>query len=89
MPETFDFWEALIQLKAWKKVTRIGWNWHNMYLYHVPANKYPANTEIAKEEFWDNDVPYAAYIAMKNAQWIICMWGATNSDLLESDWMIA
>ncbi len=59
-----------------------------MFLYYVPANAFPATTVVAKAEFWDKDVPYAAYIAMKNAQWIICMWSASNSDLLESDWII-
>jgi len=85
--ELYDFSTALDGLKDGKKITRQWWNWKNMYLYLVPAANYPAETEVAKKEFWEL-VPYNAYIAMKNAQWSICMWSASNSDLLESDWII-
>jgi hypothetical protein len=86
--ELFDFSTALDALKDWEKITRKWWNWKWMYLYLVPANAYKATTVAAMQEFWNELVPYNSYIAMRNAQATICMWNASNSDLLESDWII-
>ena len=83
----YDFSTALDALKDWKRITRNGWNGKDMYLYLVWADKYPTKTEIAKKEF-GAEVKYNAYIAMKNVQNTICMWSASNSDLLEKDWII-
>ena len=49
--ELVDFGEAIKLLKNGKKVSRKGWNGVGMYAYYVPANSYPASTEIAKKEF--------------------------------------
>ena len=59
-----------------------------MFLYYVPANSYPAVTEIAKETFPDGMVPYGAYIAMKTAQDNVVPWLASQTDLLAEDWSI-
>jgi len=58
-----------------------------MFLYHVPANEYPAVTDIAKDEFGDK-VPYGAYIAMKTAQNNVVPWLASQTDMLADDWEI-
>ena len=86
--EVYNFPFALEKLKDWERITRKWWNGKWMYLYLVPANIYKAETVAAMREFWNDWVPYNAYIAMKNAQWTICMWSASNSDLLEEDWII-
>lgn len=83
----FSFGLAIHFLKEGKKVCRSGWNGKGMYLYHVPANTYPAITEIAKKEFGEN-VPYGAYIAMKTAQGNVVPWLASQTDVLAEDWMI-
>ena len=67
-----NFSIILDKLKEGKKVARAGWNGKGMYLYHVPAQSYPAVTEVAKKEFGDM-VPYGAYIAMKTAQGNVCL----------------
>lgn len=85
MKEVLSFSEALIALKAGKKVCRSGWNGKGMYLYFVPANSYPAITDIAKSEFGDM-VPYGAYIAMKTAQNNVVPWLASQTDLVSEDW---
>ena len=81
------FGEAIEALEAGKKVARTGWNGKRMFLYHVPAGEYPAQTPIAVEYFGDM-VPYGAYIAMKTAQGNVVPWLASQTDVLADDWDI-
>lgn len=93
-----NFGEALIELKAGNKVSRAGWNGKGMFLYYVPANSYPAQTDVAKAYWKDRQpiqgensvspimVPYGAYIAMKTAQGNVVPWLASQTDVLADDW---
>lgn len=90
-----NFGEAIALLKDGAKVGRAGWNGKAMFLYYVPANSYPAQTDVAKE-YWgakqaETDasvpmVPYGAYIAMKTAQENVVPWLASQTDVLAEDW---
>ena len=82
---TFD--NILADLKLGRKVMRKGWNGKGMYVYYVPAQSYPAVTEIAKKEF-GTMVPYGAYIAMKTAQGNVVPWLASQTDILAEDWVL-
>lgn len=82
---TFD--NILADLKLGRKVMRKGWNGKGMYIYYVPAQSYPAVTEIAKKEF-GTIVPYGAYIAMKTAQGNVVPWLASQTDILAEDWVL-
>lgn len=94
-----NFGEALEALKAGSRVARSGWNGKGMFLYYVPANSYPAQTEIAKAYWKDKAthetengtplVPYGAYIAMKTAQENVVPWLASQTDVLADDWEIS
>ena len=86
--ELVDFGEALRLLKNGKKVSRKGWNGSGMYAYYIPANSYPAITEIAKKEFGDKLVPYRPYLALKTAQNDVATWNPSTSDCLAEDWFI-
>jgi hypothetical protein len=85
--EHLSFSHALELLKEGRPVTRCGWNGKNMFIYLVPGNEYPAQTEIAKNYFGER-VPYGPYIAMKTAQEVVVPWLASQSDMLSGDWMI-
>ena len=85
--EKTSFSVALESLKEGKRVCRDDWNGRGMFLYHVPANKYPAQTDAAKDCFGDM-VPYGAYIAMKTSQGNVVPWLASQTDLLTDDWVI-
>ena len=78
---------ALEALQAGHKVARKGWNGKGMYLYYVPANSYPAVTDIAKKGFGES-VPYQAYIAMKTVQNTVVPSLASQTDLLADDWFV-
>ena len=80
-----NFSQALEHLKKGDVVFREGWNGKNMFLYHVPANTYKAQTDAARSHFGE-DVPYGAYIAMKTAQGNVVPWLASQTDVLAEDW---
>lgn len=82
-----NFGLAIEALKKGLKVTRQGWNGKGMFLYHVPANSYAAQTAVAKAAFGD-EVPYEAYIAMKTVRGTVQTWTASQSDVLADDWQI-
>jgi hypothetical protein len=88
METIIDFGQALKWLKSGKKVSRKGWNGSGMYAYYVPANSYPASTEIAKKEFGETLVPYRAYLALKTAQNDVATWNPSTSDCLAEDWFL-
>lgn len=85
------FGQAIEAMKDGKKVCRQGWNGKGMFLYYVPANKYPASRNTLNTLdglFEDNMVPYGAYIAMKTAQDNVIPWLASQTDILAEDWVL-
>ena len=82
-----DFGGALCALKAGNKVAREGWNGKGMWVYLVPPNSYPAQTEAAKAHFGAM-VPYRAYMAMKTVDNEVVPWVISQTDALGEDWMI-
>lgn len=84
-----NFSEALIEIKQGKKVTRIGWNGADMFVFLVPGSSftvdrppllgiYPAGTKI----------DYLPHIDMKTVPGPIVPWLASQTDLLANDWMV-
>jgi hypothetical protein len=82
-----SFGHALVALKKGRKITRSGWNGSGMYVYLVPANNYPAQTQVAEEEFGVM-VPYREYMVLKTAQNDVATWAPSCSDALADDWSI-
>ena len=83
---TMNFGAALEKLKAGERVAREGWNGKGMWIYHVPAASYPAQTQAARENIGDL-VPYGAYLAMKTATGEVVPWLASQTDILAEDWV--
>lgn len=81
------FGHAIDMMKRGHAVTREGWNGKGMFLYYVPANSYAAQTQAARDTFGDM-VPYRAYIAMKTVNNEVVPWVASQSDILEDDWLV-
>lgn len=85
------FGHAIAAAKKGRRVARIGWNGKGMFLYYVPAAKYPASRNENGSmvgHFADDLVPYRDYIAMKTAQNDVVPWLASISDYLADDWCI-
>jgi len=81
-----NFGQALELLKKGKAIAREGWNGKGMFVYLVSANSYPASTEIAKNYFKGELVPYNAYLAIKNVDETISTWVPSVNDVLAEDW---
>lgn len=80
---------AIEALKRGKKVARAGWNGKGMFVYLVPANAYPASTDVAREFFGaDVLVPYNAYFALKGVDGCVSTWAPSCSEALAEDWQI-
>lgn len=87
--ENKNFGEAIEALKSGKKVQRKGWNGKGMFIYYVPANKYPYVTEVGKSiSDKDGNVCYNAYLAIKNVDSSVSTWVASINDILAEDWII-
>ena len=89
MENNLTFGEALVALKAGKKVSRAGWNGKGMFLFLVPGSTfkvsrapllgiYPEGTEIN----------YCSHIDMKTADEKVVPWLASQTDVLAEDWNI-
>jgi hypothetical protein len=86
-----NFSDALNAIKQGKKAAREGWNGKGLFVYLVPKNTYPAQTDAAKSVFGEN-VPYASYLALVNRTLtgnpFVCTWVPSIGDLLSEDWAI-
>jgi len=85
-----NYGHAQYLLNKGKKAARAGWNGKGMFIFLVPANKYPAsgNKNGTMVGIFPNDmVPYGAYIAMKTAQGNVVPWLCSQTDALAEDWI--
>lgn len=89
-----NFGEALIALKAGKKVARVGWNGTGMF-----AVLSPGKTQLEADNFFNKDLKeYAEKIGgfmdvrpafmLKTAQDDVAYWAPSGSDCLAEDWLI-
>jgi hypothetical protein len=83
-----DFGQSINLLKEGKKVRREGWNGKGMFIYYVPANKYPYTTEVGKLIANENGlVEYNPYFAIKNVNGTVSTWIPSINDCLALDWI--
>ncbi|MCS1393587.1 DUF2829 domain-containing protein [Lysinibacillus boronitolerans] len=82
------FGQAIEALKNGEKVARKGWNGKGMFVYYVPAASYPPATEVMKNAFNGEEVPYREYLALKTAQNDVATWSPSTSDALAEDWEV-
>jgi hypothetical protein len=86
-----SFGLAIEAMRQGGRVTRFGWNGKGMFLYYVPANRYPPTTpagEMLAADSPDGLVAYGGYIAMKTAGGEVVPWLASQTDVLATDWSI-
>lgn len=70
---TFTFGDAVVLLKAGLSVQRLGWNGKEMWLH---MQRPDANSKMS-----------LPYIYMHTAQGEIVPWLASQSDVIETDWI--
>lgn len=70
-------------------IQREGWNGKGMFVYHVPANAYPAQSPVAKRYFGEVAlVSYGPYLAIRSADGTVYPWTPSQADQLADDWEI-
>jgi hypothetical protein len=77
---------AVLGTQDGHRVCRMSWT-DGRFIYYVPANEYPAQTDVAKAEFGEM-VQYNPYFAMKNADGTVSMYTPTVDDLIAQDWTV-
>ena len=85
--QRMNFGEALAACKQGQRIARKGWNGKGLFVYYVPANRYAAQTQVAKDYFGER-VPYRDYLVMKTVDEDAVPWVASQSDLLCDDWQV-
>ena len=89
MVETYGFDIALAWLKTGHKVSRVGWNGKDMFLFIVPGSTFKVNRPPLLGIYpADTEIIYRPHIDMKTVNGEIVPWIASRSDLLENDWFI-
>ena len=87
MNETFNFSEALAQLKIGKKVARSGWNGKGMFIFLVPGSQFAVNRPPLLGIYPEGTIiNYHAHIDMRTADGTIVPWLASQTDILANDW---
>lgn len=83
-----NFGQALEALKDGYKVAREGWNGKEMFLFLVSGSTFQVNRPPRLGIYPEGTtIQYRPHIDMKTANGEIVPWVASQSDLLEDDWM--
>lgn len=93
MPKITDisFGQAIAYMKNGEKVTRESWNNKDIYVYYVPAAKYPASGNALgtmKGKYKDDLVPYQAYLAIKTKDDSVVSFVPGMDSMLAEDWEV-
>lgn len=84
-----NFSDALIAIKAGKKVSREGWNGKGMFVFLVPGSEFKVSRPPLLGIYPEGtDIKYHAHVDMKTADNQIVPWLVSQTDLLADDWGI-
>lgn len=84
-----NFGEALLALRANKKVARSGWSGKGMFLFLVPGSTFKVNRPPLLGIYPEGtEVNYLPHIDMKTADDKVVPWLASQTDVLAEDWGI-
>ncbi len=84
-----NFGNALVLLKAGKKVARAGWNGKGMFLFLVPGSTFKVNRPPLLGIYPEGtEINYCPHIDMKTADGKVVPWLASQTDVLADDWEI-
>jgi len=82
------FETVIVGLKQRKRFARAGWNGRNMFIFLVPGSTFEVNREpLLSILGHGTQVDYRSHIDMRAANGEIVPWVASQSDLLEDDWV--
>ena len=83
-----NFGQAIEVLKTGNKVTRVGWNGKDMFLFLVQGSQFKVNRPPLLGIYPEGtEINYRPHIDMKTVNGEIVPWVASQTDLLEEDWI--
>ena len=84
-----NFGQAIEVLKTGNKVTRVGWNGKDMFLFLVQGSQFKVNRPPLLGIYPEGtEINYRPHIDMKTATGEIVPWLASQSDLMAEDWVV-
>ena len=84
-----NFGEAIEAMKNGYKVVRQNWNGKGMFIFLVPGSTFIVNRPPLLGIYPEGtEITYQPHIDMKTADGRIVPWLASQSDMLDTDWMI-
>ena len=85
----FSFGAAIELLKQGRKVARKGWNGKGMFLFLVPGSTFNVNRPPLLGIYPEGtEIVYQPHIDMKTADDRVVPWLASQSDMLDTDWVV-
>jgi len=84
---SMSFGDALVMLKAGKKVARAGWNGKGMFLFLVNGSTFQVNRPPLLGIYPEGTtINYHAHVDMKTADDKVVPWLCSQTDMLAEDW---
>lgn len=84
-----SFGDAIVMLKAGKKVARTGWNGKGMFLFLVAGSRFQVNRPPLLGIYeLGTVIDYCPHIDMRTADGKIVPWLASQTDVLAEDWTV-
>ncbi len=79
--------QAVEHLRDGDKVARAGWNGTGMYLFLVAGSTFKVNRPPLLDIYpEDTEIDYSPHIDICTKHGSICVWTASQTDLLATDW---
>ena len=84
-----NFGQAIEVLKTGNKVTRVGWNGKDMFLFLVQGSQFKVNRPPLLGIYPEGtEINYRPHIDMKTADNKVVPWLASQTDVLAEDWCV-
>lgn len=84
-----NFGQAIEAMKTGAKVSRVGWNGKNMFLFLVPGSTFQVSRPPLLGIYPEGTtINYHAHIDIKTADEKVVPWLASQTDMLAEDWQI-
>ncbi len=84
-----SFSHAIQAVQKGEKVTRLGWNGKNMFIFLVPSSTFEVSRLPLLGIFEKGTkVYYNSHIDMKTDDGEICVWSPSQIDMASNDWRI-
>jgi hypothetical protein len=84
-----NFSQALEEVKKGELLARSSWKDRGMFIFLVNGSQFKVNREPLLSIFEEgHDINYRPHIDMQTSDGSICVWTATQADIMSDDWEV-